>query len=90
MGPWKGTSTTGALRGEGGHPAQPLARLTAPGLRVQRSCLPKDLRALTYQAKLLDLESPVINAVLRSKHSHFVVAVQRITISTRSASDSWG
>jgi GDP-mannose 6-dehydrogenase len=28
---------------------------------------------------MLDLESPVINAVLRSNHSHFVVAVQRIT-----------
>jgi GDP-mannose 6-dehydrogenase len=50
-----------------------------PGFAFGGSCLPKDLRALTYQAKLLDLESPVINAVLRSNHSHFVVAVQRIT-----------
>jgi GDP-mannose 6-dehydrogenase len=49
-----------------------------PGFAFGGSCLPKDLRALTYQAKLLDLESPVINAVLRSNHSHFVVAVQRI------------
>jgi GDP-mannose 6-dehydrogenase len=50
-----------------------------PGFAFGGSCLPKDLRALTYQAKMLDLESPVINAVLRSNHSHFVVAVQRIT-----------
>jgi len=50
-----------------------------PGFAFGGSCLPKDLRALTYQAKLLDLESPVINAVLRSNHSHFVVAVQKIT-----------
>jgi GDP-mannose 6-dehydrogenase len=50
-----------------------------PGFAFGGSCLPKDLRALTYQAKLLDLESPVINAVLRSNHSHFVVAVRKIT-----------
>jgi GDP-mannose 6-dehydrogenase len=50
-----------------------------PGFAFGGSCLPKDLRALTYQAKLLDLDSPVINAVLPSNHSHFVVAVQRIT-----------
>jgi GDP-mannose 6-dehydrogenase len=49
-----------------------------PGFAFGGSCLPKDLRALTYQAKVLDLESPVINAVLRSNHSHFVVAMQRI------------
>ena len=50
-----------------------------PGFAFGGSCLPKDLRALTYQAKLLDLETPVISSVLPSNHSHFVVAVQKIT-----------
>jgi len=49
-----------------------------PGFAFGGSCLPKDLRALTYQAKLLDLEAPVLNAVLRSNSHHIDLAIQRI------------
>jgi GDP-mannose 6-dehydrogenase len=37
-----------------------------PGFAFGGSCLPKDVRALNYRARSLDLELPVINAILPS------------------------
>jgi len=49
-----------------------------PGFAFGGSCLPKDVRALQYRAKELDLEMPLIASVLASNHQQVEHAIERI------------
>jgi GDP-mannose 6-dehydrogenase len=50
----------------------------SPGFAFGGSCLPKDLRALNYCAKELDLQLPLLEAILPSNQNHVERAVQRV------------
>lgn len=54
-----------------------------PGFAFGGSCLPKDLRALNYRARQLDLDLPLMRAVLPSNQAHLDRAVEAV-LATRS------
>lgn len=49
-----------------------------PGFAFGGSCLPKDVRALTYKAKSLDVNTPVLNAILPSNRNQITIGLQRV------------
>lgn len=49
-----------------------------PGFAFGGSCLPKDVRALTYKAQSLDLEVPILKAILPSNEGQIRKALQMI------------
>jgi GDP-mannose 6-dehydrogenase len=54
------------------------AAYLAPGFAFGGSCLPKDLRALTYRAKELDLRLPLLESILPSNQEHSQRGVELI------------
>ncbi len=50
----------------------------SPGFAFGGSCLPKDLRALAYRAKELDLSLPLLEAVLPSNSEHMNRAAEAV------------
>lgn len=49
-----------------------------PGFAFGGSCLPKDVRALTYKGRSLDLELPVLNAIMPSNQRQIEKAISMI------------
>jgi GDP-mannose 6-dehydrogenase len=49
-----------------------------PGFAFGGSCLPKDVRALTYKARSLDLDLPVLNAILPSNERQVAKGIRMI------------
>ncbi len=49
-----------------------------PGFAFGGSCLPKDVRALTYRGRMLDLDLPVMNAILPSNRNQVNRALDAI------------
>ena len=49
-----------------------------PGFAFGGSCLPKDVRALSYKAKLLDLNLPILNAILPSNREQLERGIRAV------------
>src|SRR5208283_3680431 len=49
-----------------------------PGFSFGGSCLPKDVRALNYRAKELDLKLPLLESIMPSNDEHLERAVEMV------------
>jgi GDP-mannose 6-dehydrogenase len=49
-----------------------------PGFAFGGSCLPKDTRALAYRAKLCDLETPLLEAILKSNQHQILRGIEMV------------
>jgi GDP-mannose 6-dehydrogenase len=54
-----------------------------PGFAFGGSCLPKDVRALTYQGRLLDVDTPVLSSIISSNQLHIAHALGMIRATGR-------
>ena len=49
-----------------------------PGFAFGGSCLPKDLRAITFLGKISDQETPLLNSLMSSNSVHIISTIRRI------------
>jgi GDP-mannose 6-dehydrogenase len=49
-----------------------------PGFAFGGSCLPKDLRATSYLAKVHDVELPMLSSILASNQAHLALALDKV------------
>ena len=54
------------------------AKYLRPGFAFGGSCLPKDVRALNYKVRNLDLELPLLSSIMASNRSHIDRALQMV------------
>jgi GDP-mannose 6-dehydrogenase len=59
------------------------ARYLRPGFAFGGSCLPKDLRALIHHARHLDVDTPMLEGVLRSNRNHVDRAIREVRATGR-------
>ena len=52
-----------------------------PGFAFGGSCLPKDLRATSYLAKINDVEIPMLSSILESNQAHLAQAADKVLAS---------
>jgi GDP-mannose 6-dehydrogenase len=50
-----------------------------PGFAFGGSCLPKDVRALAYKAKMMDVKVPIIDAILPSNQEQIERGIRAVT-----------
>ncbi|HTE41415.1 MAG TPA: nucleotide sugar dehydrogenase [Steroidobacteraceae bacterium] len=51
-----------------------------PGFAFGGSCLPKDLRALTYVGKMRDVNTPMMSAIMGSNRAHIDHALDKVMV----------